>query len=49
LNETELRAEEVRAAIKSGVPFGTRLWTERVASTLQLKSSSRPDGRPRTK
>ena len=44
-SEAELNA--IRTCIQRGQPFGSQLWTQETAKTLNLESTLQPRGRPR--
>jgi putative transposase len=47
LNETEI--DSIELCIKRGRPYGSELWTTRIANKLELAPTLRPIGRPKTK
>jgi putative transposase len=46
LTDAELAA--VRRGIDRGCPYGSEVWCERAVSKLNLESTLRPRGRPKT-
>jgi putative transposase len=50
VNQPQSEAEELalRACIARGKPFGSERWTTKIARQLNLQSTLRPRGRPRT-
>lgn len=47
LNKTEI--DSIELCIKRGRPYGSELWTTRIANKLELAPTLRPIGRPKTK
>ena len=45
---TEAELAALRTSIQRGTPFGGPRWTQRAAAELDLQSTMRPRGRPRT-
>ncbi|MBI1901344.1 MAG: transposase [Planctomycetia bacterium] len=44
---TQAELKPLRECVNRGRPFGSRVWTTRIARTLGLESSLRPRGRPK--
>jgi putative transposase len=45
--QNERDVEAIRRSVRSGRPFGTEEWTERIAKRLKIDLIPRPRGRPR--
>jgi putative transposase len=46
--QTEAEMQAVRRSIQRCRPFGDATWTERIAQEMNLESTLRPRGRPKT-